>query len=65
MIETTYCDHCGEEIEKQGDPENPRLAVVTIRPYRSFTEVPVNVASANAGESAVVCEECLRELGVT
>lgn len=48
MHDTLYCDHCGSEV---GDD-----AV-------SYTEVPYPVASANKGESAVVCGTCDQALG--
>lgn len=44
-----YCDDCGEELkEGTGNP---------------FTEIPFDVASANEGESAIICDECLKKHG--
>ena len=42
-----YCDDCGDPIE--GDNFIP------------FSELPFNVASANEGESAIVCMSCLKK----
>lgn len=39
----TYCDHCGEEIGREG---------------YSYTELPIDINSENAGGSAIVCEDC-------
>ena len=44
-----YCDDCGEELGNgKGNP---------------FTELPFDVASANEGESAIICDECLEKHG--
>lgn len=42
--EITYCDNCGEPL--QGNQ------------WKCFLELPYDVASANAGESAIVCSKC-------
>lgn len=39
----TFCDHCGEEIIREG---------------YSYTELPIDINSENAGGSAIVCENC-------
>jgi hypothetical protein len=44
-----YCDHCGVEVTK-----NTRCAVSCL---------PLNISSANRGESATLCRECLHDLG--
>jgi formylmethanofuran dehydrogenase subunit E len=41
---TTFCDDCGEPTTEE------RLVV--------YTRLPFAVASANIGESAVICLEC-------
>jgi hypothetical protein len=41
---TTYCDNCG-------DPTTEETLIV-------YTRLPFAVASANIGESAVLCGEC-------
>lgn len=45
--DTSYCDDCGE-------PVNPNQMVVISRLAKS-------VASANAGESAIICKPCYAE----
>lgn len=40
----TYCDHCGEDI--------------TDKPCQLYSYLPFNVASANEGESAILCNPC-------
>ena len=45
-----YCDNCGEPEEEVGE-------------LVPFTAVPFPVESANEGESAMVCEACIRRLG--
>lgn len=49
---TTYCDDCGKPIydTKAG----------TISQYRAIARLPYDVASANKGESAVLCFDCIR-----
>ena len=42
-----YCDDCGEVVI----PPN----------FKVYSELPYNVASANKGESALVCLECDEE----
>ena len=42
--DTGYCDHCGEQI-----PTGDACAIASL---------PVNIASENAGGSAVVCADC-------
>lgn len=44
---TEYCDHCGE-------PHSGLDLVV-------YPEVPWNVSSANKGESAVLCPDCVSD----
>lgn len=57
--ETCFCDHCGEMIYTDtGDPHNPR-GYMQHRPYRAYTHVPWDIASANKGESAVLCLDCV------
>ena len=46
MQDVTYCDNCGEQLA----PEDENW----------FHEVMIDVASANAGESAVLCARCAR-----
>ena len=46
---TYYCDDCGEPIYA-GDE--------TISPWKAYTELPFDVESANAGESAAICLIC-------
>ena len=41
----TYCDDCGDVLGDPGD-------------IYAFAQVPADVASANAGESAVLCGRC-------
>lgn len=48
MSGTTFCDHCG-------------MPQLTIKMYH-HEHVPVDVDSANAGESASLCELCQHEL---
>lgn len=43
-----YCDNCADTL--QDHEQNP------------VTELPVDVDSANAGESAVLCPECLQDV---
>lgn len=44
-----YCDDCGEPLKKgTGNP---------------ITHLPFDVASANEGESAILCDNCLKEHG--
>jgi hypothetical protein len=45
--EVTFCDHCGEEV----DPDNSTETFWV-------SELPVDIDSANAGESAVLCKLC-------
>jgi len=45
--EEDYCDDCGEVVI----PPN----------FKVYSELPYNVASANKGESALVCLECDEE----
>ena len=44
-LDITYCDDCGEPITDPSDTY-------------AFAQVPADVASANAGESAVLCGWC-------
>jgi hypothetical protein len=44
-----FCDHCGKEL-----PITERCIV---------SALPLNIASANRGESATMCRDCLFELG--
>ncbi len=44
MKNTGYCDHCGVEI-----PTGDACAIASL---------PVDIASENAGGSAVVCADC-------
>jgi hypothetical protein len=44
---TEYCDHCGE----------PHSGL----DLKVYPEVPWNVASANKGESAVLCWDCISD----
>lgn len=46
MSDPVYCDHCGEELKLL---------------YVSVTELPFAVASANEGESAILCPTCWNE----
>ena len=39
----SYCDHCGKEIGRE---------------RYSYTELPIDINSENAGGSAIVCEDC-------
>jgi len=40
-----YCDNCGDELKLNRD-------------RKWYSRIPCNVASANAGESAVICKPC-------
>jgi hypothetical protein len=44
--DTSYCDHCGDEL--------------VFDRFVSYTHVPFDVASANKGESAILCMKCGR-----
>ena len=50
VVKTVYCDHCGEPEGKQ--------------PFDAVTHMPVDFDSGNAGESAVLCPSCHKELGI-
>ena len=50
-----YCDHCGEEVYSIDDVGKAHQT----RPYVPYQHVPFDVVSANKGESAVVCRECI------
>lgn len=52
-----YCDNCGDELIGYGD-------FYHVATWKVFTSAPVNVDSANAGESAVVCNVCCDELDI-
>lgn len=41
----TYCDDCGEEIKGKD--------------FVSISHLPFSIASANEGESAILCKECI------
>ena len=46
--EQTYCDNCGDEIERD-------LECI-------FAHLPCDIASANRGESATVCQNCCEKI---
>ncbi len=46
--EPEYCDHCGEPFVI---PDN----------LKAYAQVPWNTASANKGESAILCFECISD----
>ena len=48
MKDKEYCDHCGDELT-----EETRIVVPSLSQ---------DIASANAGESAVLCSTCYKEL---
>lgn len=52
-MDVLYCDHCGEVVEFNGEAK---------RAHTHFRFLPFNVNSANEGESAVVCNHCVRKL---
>ena len=47
--EVEYCDDCGEPLKGEK--------------FVVFSELPFSVASANEGESAIVCPKCLKKHG--
>lgn len=51
MNDILYCDDCGEALYP--DHRDWRQ-----QQYMDFSEVPYDVASANKGESALVCLGC-------
>lgn len=55
-FDETYCDHCADELDEPTDtvPGN----------YRSITELPCDIDSANAGESAQLCTGCFDAIRV-
>lgn len=55
----TYCDDCGDVVEQTEGTSLQSPFGGEVKPYAAFTEVPFNVQSANAGESAVVCLDCI------
>jgi hypothetical protein len=44
--EPQFCDNCGEDWDG----------------FAAYSEVPVDVASANEGESAILCRPCCEKL---
>jgi hypothetical protein len=62
-IDQVYCDDCGEPLLEIGVEPILRAEVTVLRDDRHYIgTLPSPVASANAGESAVLCSECFRRI---
>jgi len=54
-----YCDNCGEMVYQAEGFTGHAPYPGTQKDYRVFAVLPFHVASASAGESGVVCVDCI------
>ena len=55
--ETVFCDNCGTKLAPTVCVKMGHTLLCTLRRHY-VSDLPVNVDSANAGESAVLCSAC-------